>query len=82
MEKGYKFRIYPDPGQEVSIRRTFGCARFVYNYYLDKRQTLYKAGQKTMGHKECSGDLTLLKKGLPWLREPDSIALQASLEDL
>ena len=82
MEKGYRFRIYPTSGQEALIRRTFGCARFVYNYYLDKRQGLYKAGQKTMGYKECSSDLTLLKKGLPWLREPDSIALQASLEDL
>ena len=82
MEQGYRFRIYPDPEQEKLIRKTFGCARFVYNYYLDKRQALYKAEQKTMGYKECSCDLTLLKKELPWLREPDSIALQASLENL
>ena len=82
MEKGYKFRIYPSPEQETLIRKTFGCARFVYNYYLDKRQALYKASKGIMGYKACSEDLTMLKQELEWLREPDSIALQATLEHL
>ena len=82
MEKAYKFRIYPTCEQQTQIRKTFGCARFVYNYYLNKRRELFKAESKTMGYKECSGDLTLLKKGFAWLKEPDSIALQASLEHL
>jgi len=82
VEKGYKFRIYPTPEQEQLIRRTLGSARYVYNYYLNKRQALYKEEQRTMGYKECSEDLTRLKKELPWLKEPDSIALQASLENL
>ena len=70
MEKGYKFRIYPTPEQESLIRRTLGCARYVYNHYLGKRQALYKAGQRAMGHKECSADLARLKKELAWLKEP------------
>ena len=82
MEMGYKFRIYPTREQEVMIRKTLGCARYVYNYYLNKRQTLYKAEKKTMGYKACSEDLTQLKKEMTWLKEPDSIALQASLEHL
>jgi len=82
VEKGYKFRIYPTPGQVGHICKTFGCARFVYNYYLDRRQELYKADKTVMGYKACSGDLTRLKKELEWLKEPDSIALQASLERL
>ena len=82
MEMGYKFRIYPTPEQGILIRRTLGCVRYVYNYYLNKRQELYKAEQRTMGYKECSADLTQLKKEFPWLKEPDSIALQASLENL
>ena len=82
MEKGYRFRIYPAPEQEALLRKTFGCVRYVYNYYLGKRQTLYKTEKKTMGYKECSGDLTQLKKEHAWLKEPDSIALQSSLEHL
>jgi len=82
MEKAYKFRIYPTPEQDVLLRKSFGCVRFVYNHYLDKRMTLYKESHKTMGYKECSADLTLLKRELNWLKEPDSIALQATLEHL
>jgi len=82
MEKAYKFRIYPTQEHEVLLRKTFGCVRYIYNYYLDKRQTLYKAENKVMSYKQCSEDLTKLKKELVWLKEPDSIALQASLEHL
>jgi len=82
MEKAFKFRLYPTKEQEVLLSRTFGCVRFVYNHYLDKRKTLYKAESKTLSHKECSADLTRLKKEFLWLKEPDSIALQASLEHL
>ena len=37
MEKSYKYRIYPNKKQKELITKTFGCCRFVYNYYLDKR---------------------------------------------
>jgi len=82
VEKAYKFRIYPTDVQIVQLQKTFGCVRYVYNYYLDKRQTLYKTEQRIMGYKACSDDLTRLKKELIWLKEPDSIALQATLENL
>jgi len=82
MEKGYKFRIYPSPEQAVLIAKTFGCVRFIYNFFLNMRQALYKAGQITMGYGACSRSLTLLKKELPWLNEPDSVALQSSVRHL
>ena len=37
MEHSYRFRIYPTKEQMIQIQRTFGCCRFVYNYYLAKR---------------------------------------------
>jgi putative transposase len=82
MEKGFRFRLYPSAAQEVLIRKTFGCVRFVYNHYLDKRKQVYTEAGKTYGYVACSKDLTSLKKELQWLREPDSIALQAALENL
>ena len=33
--RAYKFRLYPNEGQKILIHKTFGCARFVYNYYLN-----------------------------------------------
>ena len=36
MIKSLKVRIYPNKKQEELIIKTFGCVRYVYNYYLDK----------------------------------------------
>ena len=82
MEYSYKFRIYPTKAQMVQIQRTFGCCRFVYNYYLAKRIDAYKTDKRTLNYNACSADMTVLKKTLPWLAEVDSTALQSSLKDL
>ena len=34
--KAYKFRIYPNESQKELINKTFGCNRFVYNFFLSK----------------------------------------------
>ena len=44
MERAYKFRIYPNKKQQELLAKTFGCTRFVYNYYLAKKIELYKSG--------------------------------------
>ena len=36
MYKAYKFRLYPNNQQKQKLNKTFGCNRFVYNYYLRK----------------------------------------------
>ena len=82
MEKAYKFRMYPNKHQKVLINKTFGCCRFVYNRYLAKRIESYKNNEETYSYKQCSSDLTNLKKELVWLKEVDSTSLQSSLKDL
>lgn len=82
MEKGYKYRIYPNKKQQELIQKTFGCVRFVYNYYINKRETTYKNDKITFTYNMCSKDLTSLKKEFEWLKEPDKDALQKSLKDL
>ncbi|WP_373262053.1 RNA-guided endonuclease TnpB family protein [Hungatella hathewayi] len=42
MEKAFKYRIYPNKAQNQILTQTFGCVRFVYNYYLNKRIEVYK----------------------------------------
>jgi len=81
-EKAFKFRLYPNKKQEEQLAKTFGCTRFVYNYYLAKRIELYKSEQKSMNYNACSADLTNLKKEKEWLKEIDKFALQNSLKDL
>ena len=82
MEKAYKFRIYPNRTQEILIQKTFGCVRFVYNYFLDKRIKAYEADKTTLTYSKCSGELTKLKQELVWLKEPDKCSLQNALKQL
>jgi len=82
MEKAFKFRLYPNKQQIELINKTFGCVRFVYNYYLAKREEEYKTKGITFNYKDCSADLTKLKQTNTWLKEADKFALQNSLKDL
>ena len=81
-EKAYKYRIYPNKKQQELIQKTFGCVRFVYNYYLAKRKEMYENDKITFTYNMCSKDLTNLKKELEWLKEPDKCSLQNALKDL
>ena len=77
-----KVRIYPNKKQEELIIKTFGCVRYVYNYYLDKKKTKYEETKESINLYDCSKDLTSLKNELIWLKESDAFALQAALENL
>lgn len=77
-EKSYKYRIYPNKKQQELICKTFGCTRYVYNHYLDKRKT----DKTNYTYVKCAKDLTQLKKEFEWLKEVDSVGLQTSLKDL
>ena len=81
MKKGVKFRIYPNKVQQKLINQTFGCCRLVYNKGLAMREEAYKNGEK-VGYNQTSAMLTMLKQGLAFLKEVDSISLQQSLRDL
>lgn len=82
MEHSYKFRIYPTSEQEQLIQRTFGCCRYVFNYYLADRQEKYRTTGKAPTRFEQSNDLTILKQHVEWLKEVDAIALQSELQNL
>ena len=82
MEYSYKFRIYPNSEQQALIAQTFGCTRFVYNYFLNLRKETYEASGETINYVKSSAMLTQLKKELTWLKEVDSIPLQESLRNL
>jgi putative transposase len=82
MERAYKFRIEPTKAQVTQIEKTFGCTRFVYNYYLAHRKGLFETARETMNYNACSADLTKLKKELVWLKEADATALQSALKNL
>jgi putative transposase len=82
MHKAYRFRIYPTKKQEILLNKTFGCCRFVFNYFLEKWNGAYEQTGKGLNYNACSKQLTQLKKELQWLKEVDSTALQNALKHL
>ena len=81
--RAYKFRIYPNEIQKEQLAKTFGCARFVYNYYLNKKIKLYKDKQESLSKIDCNNHLNReLKKELIWLKEVDKFALTNSIYNL
>ena len=83
MQKGVKFRAYPNKEQKRLINKTFGWCRLVYNKGLIMRRDSYKNGIE-VGYSQTCSMLTALKKqkDFEFLKEPDSMALQQSLKNL
>jgi len=44
----YKFRLYPNKEQERYFAVNFGCARYVFNHFLDARIKAYEATRETL----------------------------------
>ena len=82
MEYSYRFRIYPTRGQEDLMQRTFGCCRYVYNHFLDERINSYRETGKAPNKFQQIKELPAMKKEREWMKEVDSTALQASVENL
>src|SRR5262245_33356822 len=80
--KAYRYRFYPTPDLTIFLAKTFGCCRFVYNYFLDQKQQHYAEHKKTLSYTECSCLLAELKKSKEWLRDVSSVALQQALRHL
>ena len=78
----YKFRIYPNRRQEDQIICTFGCCRFVYNYYLSQRKEAYRQGVTWVNFKDWEKGLPKLKEYNQYLKNADESALEISLENL
>ena len=75
--KAYKFRLYPTEEQRILIHKTFGCSRFVYNYYLN-----YQKENKVCKASILCKDLKELENNREFLKEVDSCSLRCAIFDL
>jgi len=76
MYKAYKYRIYPTSEQEALLAKSFGCARWFWNYALNISQETYKNTGKGLSRGYIQGLLPALKKEYEWLKDPYSQCLQ------
>ena len=84
IEQSYKFRIYPTEDQKILIAKSFGCARWVYNHFLNLCSAAMSMGASRPKFYDNQAALTALKKAedTVWLAEPDKYALVNALRDL
>lgn len=82
--KTFRYRFYPDAEQRAGLARTFGCARWVYNWGLEQRTDAYHGEGKSLTYNSLAVDLTQVKKQqeTAWLSEVSSVVLQQSLRNL
>jgi len=83
----YKFRLYPNNKQKIQINKTLGACRWIYNFYLHSRITIYKLYKINFTYFKCSKELTEWKNdknidSFKWLNEIARDALDNSLQDL
>ncbi len=84
VNRTYRFRIYPTAEQEMILAKHFGCARYVYNHFLNERKEQYQADKKSDNYYKQAATLTKLKKeeDTKWLKEVNSQTLQFALRSL
>ena len=80
----YKFRIEPTPEQEQEFFRFSGCRRFVWNWGLERKKSVYQETGKGISYKALAAELVQLKKQpeTAFLKECHSQVLQQTLMDL
>lgn len=84
MIKAYKYRLNPNVEQRMFFEKSFGCARFVYNWGLNLRNEAYQKDGTRIGWVEICKRLTILKKQeeTSWLCEVSNQSLQSSIRNM
>nr|WP_277350834.1 RNA-guided endonuclease TnpB family protein [Rhodococcus sp. HNM0569] len=79
----YQFRVYPTPGQQNMLARSFGSARVVFNDALRARQDAYETGVK-LSDTDVQKQVVTAAKKTPqraWLAEVASVVLVQACQD-
>ena len=84
MKRAYKYKIKPTMRQQKMLSQMFGCARFIYNWGLDKKINAYKSDKKNLTYIQLAKELTNLKQQEQyiWLKDCANECLQQSLRNL
>lgn len=83
IHKAYRYELKPNIEQRVLLAKHAGCARFAFNWGLQKRIELYEKEKKSTNAIEQHRLLNSLKIiDFPWMYEVSKCAPQEALRDL
>ena len=75
MYKSFKFRLYPNKEQKELLNKSFGCSRFICNYYL----SIIKNNGYKNAYANISNYVNNLKYEYSFLQEIDSVIIRNTL---
>ncbi|GFH41442.1 RNA-guided endonuclease TnpB family protein [Pseudolactococcus insecticola] len=78
MQKGYRFRLYPDVDQQTKLRKNIGCARKMYNELVNDEDVNYHLDEVSplpFGKKRKRLTYTQIKAQFPYMKDVDNLAL-------
>ena len=61
-QKAFKFKLSPTNRQQQRLSQFCGCARFIYNWGLDRAIKQYEETKKPFSYNDLAKELTLLKQ--------------------
>ena len=84
LHKAVQVRLYPSKEQEIQVAQAFGCARWWWNYALNKSIETYRETGKGLSRVALNAFLPALKKAeeTVWLADCYSQILQATTLNL
>src|ERR1700733_15362371 len=83
IHKAYRYELKPTIAQRILLAKHAGCARFTFNWALQKRIDLYENEKKSTNAIEQHRLLNSLKStDFPWMYEVSKCAAQEALRDL
>ncbi len=77
VQKGFKYRLYPNNDQRQKLLQNGGNTRFLWNYFLKQNMDYYKDTKKFIFWYDLCKSLPKLKQEYPFLKESIAQSLQA-----
>lgn len=84
MIKAYKYRLKPNEKQKIFFEKSFGCARYIYNWGLNLRTEAYQKDGINISWVDICKKMTDLKKQdeMSWLNDVSNQSLQCSIRNM
>jgi putative transposase len=82
MRRGFKFKLYPNSGQEAALSVALETHRRLYNAALEQRITAYETEKRSVGFSEQCRGLTERRKENAYLDRVNATGCQGTLRRL
>ena len=82
MHKSHKIKLNPTKAQKIFFEKSFGTARFTYNWALVKWQEMYKVGEKPTAYTLVKHINSIKRVEFPWMLEVGKTCCQYPIHNL